>query len=71
HGEDSVRVSGGGDKGRQKRGLIGVFVNEDLGLGSLTERLRNHGFSISVSGTFDKEISGFNLGSAGHLGRKQ
>ncbi|XP_058779512.1 uncharacterized protein LOC131653398 [Vicia villosa] len=71
HEEDTVRVGGGGGEGRQRRGLVGVSVNEDLGLGSLTERLRNHGFSESVSGTVDEEIGGLNLGSAGHLGRRQ
>ncbi|CAL5201052.1 unnamed protein product [Lathyrus oleraceus] len=70
HEEDTVRVGGGGE-GRPRRGLVGVSVNEDLGLGSLTERLRNHGFSESVSGTVEEEIGGFNLGSAGHLGRRQ
>ncbi|CAK8534962.1 unnamed protein product [Lathyrus sativus] len=69
HEEDTVRVGGG--EGRQRRGLVGVSVNEDLGLGSLTERLRNHGFSESVSGTVEEEIGGFNLGSAGHMGRRQ
>lgn len=69
--EDSVRVGGGSGKGRKRSGLVGVVVNEDLGLGSLTERLKNHGFSESVSGSVDEEVGGFNLGSAGHLGRRQ
>ncbi|PNY09543.1 hypothetical protein L195_g006096 [Trifolium pratense] len=69
--EDSVRVGNDGGKGRQRNGLVGVSVSEDLGLGLLTERLKNHGFSESVSETVDEEIGGFNLGSAGHLGRRQ
>lgn len=74
--EDSLRMmGGGGDKGRQRGGVVGVVLQEDLGLGSLTERLKNHGFSESVSGgggTVDEEVGGgFNLGSIGHLGRRQ
>lgn len=37
----------------------------------LSERLKNHGFSESVSGSVDEEIGGLNLGSAGYLGRRQ
>lgn len=66
--EDGVRVGG---KGRERRGLVGVGLNEDLGLGLLSERLKNHGFSESVSGSVEEEIGGLNLGSAGHLGRRQ
>jgi len=66
--EDGVRVGG---KGRERRGLVGVGLNEDLGLGLLSERLKNHGFSGSVSGSVEEEIGGLNLGSAGHLGRRQ
>ncbi|KAJ1441595.1 hypothetical protein SESBI_01213 [Sesbania bispinosa] len=75
HEEDSLRMEGGGDKGRQRSGVVEVVVQEDLGLGSLSERLKNRGFAESVSvsggGNVDEEIGGFNLGSAGHLGRRQ
>ncbi|XP_027340373.1 uncharacterized protein LOC113853884 isoform X2 [Abrus precatorius] len=74
--EDSVRMEGG-DKGWQRSG-VGVVVQEDLGLGSLSERLKNHGFAENVnnngggSGTVEEEVGGgFNLGSIGHLGRRQ
>ena len=60
-----------GGKRRERRGLVGVGLNEDLGLGLLSERLKNHGFSESVSGSVEEDIGGFNLGSAGHLGRRQ
>ncbi|KAK7324510.1 hypothetical protein VNO77_28115 [Canavalia gladiata] len=79
HEEDSVRMEGA-DKGWQRSG-VGVAVQEDLGLGLLSERLKNHGFSESISsgngggggGTVEEEVGGggFNLGSIGHLGRRQ
>ncbi|KAK7244156.1 hypothetical protein RIF29_38974 [Crotalaria pallida] len=68
----SIRMEG--DKGRG-RNVGGVIVQEDLGLGSLSERLKNHGFAESNKsgggGVLDEEVVGFNLGSAGHLGRRQ
>ncbi|XP_061351354.1 uncharacterized protein LOC133296399 [Gastrolobium bilobum] len=71
--EETLRMEGG-DKGRKRSG-IGVVVQEDLGLGSLSERLKNRGFaesnSVSGGGTVDEEVGGFNLVSAGHLGRRQ
>ncbi|ESW21539.1 hypothetical protein PHAVU_005G079200 [Phaseolus vulgaris] len=74
HEESSVRVEGG-DKGWQ-RGGVGVAVPEDLGLGSLSERLKNHGFAESVSGAGggsaeEEGGGGFNIGSIGLLGRRQ
>jgi len=65
----------GGDKGWQ-RGGVGVAVPEDLGLGSLSERLKNHGFAESVSGAGggsaeEEGGGGFNIGSIGLLGRRQ
>ncbi|KAE9585124.1 hypothetical protein Lalb_Chr25g0285681 [Lupinus albus] len=50
------------DKGRQRNG-VGVVVKENLGLGSLSEKLKNHGFAeISSGGIVDEEVGGFNLG---------
>jgi len=74
HEESSVRVDGG-DKGWQ-RGGVGIAVPEDLGLGSLSERLKNHGFAESVSGgsggsAEEEGGGGFNIGSIGLLGRRQ
>ncbi|WVZ01017.1 hypothetical protein V8G54_027086 [Vigna mungo] len=74
HEESSVRVEGG-DKGWQ-RGGVGIAVPEDLGLGSLSERLKNHGFAESVSGgtggsAEEEGGGGFNIGSIGLLGRRQ
>lgn len=78
----SVRVDG--EKGRQRSGGggggVGVAVmQEDLGLGSLSERLKNHGFAENNSGggggNGEEETAGggggFNLGSIGHMGRRQ
>lgn len=73
HEEEEVRIGSGGNKGRQRSGAVGIVVHEDLGLGLLTEKLKNRVFSesVSVSGTVDDEVGGFNLGSAGHLGRRR
>lgn len=75
HEEDSVRMVGGGGDNLKSRMRSGVVVHEDLGLGSLSEKLRSHGFSetvtVSGGGTVDAELGGFNLGSAGHHGRRQ
>ena len=65
----SVRM--GGDKGRQGSD-IGVSVQEDLG--SLSERLRDYGFAendTGAGGLGDEESGGFNLSSAGLLGKRQ
>jgi len=74
HEESSVRVEGG-NKGWQ-RGGVGVAVPEDLGLGSLSQRLKNHGFAESFSGggggsAEEEGGGGFNIGSIGALGRRQ
>lgn len=63
----SIRM--GGDKGRQRTEL-GITMQGDLG--SLSERLRNHGFvenDTGAGGLMDEESGGFNLRSAGHLRR--
>jgi len=65
----------GGNKGWQ-RGGVGVAVPEDLGLGSLSQRLKNHGFAESFSGggggsAEEEGGGGFNIGSIGALGRRQ
>lgn len=65
----AVRMEG--DKGRL-RADTGITMQEDLG--SLTERLRNHGFAendTGAGGSVDEEVGGFNLSSAGLLGRRQ
>ncbi|XP_039686621.1 uncharacterized protein [Medicago truncatula] len=49
----------------------GVRVGGKGERGGVYERLKNHGFSESVSGSVDEEIGGLNLGSAGYLGRRQ
>lgn len=65
----SVRMEG--DKGRLTADF-GVNMQEDLG--SLSERLRNYGFAENDTGAgapVDEEIGGFDLSSAGLLGRRQ
>ncbi|KAF7836624.1 epstein-barr nuclear antigen [Senna tora] len=65
----SLRMEG--DKERQGIDL-GVTMQEDMG--SLSEKLKNYGFAeneTGAGGLVDEEIGGFNLSSAGHLGRRQ
>lgn len=71
--EDTVMTSVlmEGDKGRLTADF-GINMQEDLG--SLSERLRNYGFAENdtVAGaSVDEEIGGFDLSSAGLLGRRQ
>ncbi|KAJ7948792.1 Epstein-barr nuclear antigen [Quillaja saponaria] len=65
----SVRVDG--DKGRHISDL-GITMREDLGL--LKERLRDIGFAANDTGSdglVQEEVTGFNVRSAGLLGRPQ
>ncbi|KAK7257142.1 hypothetical protein RIF29_30900 [Crotalaria pallida] len=77
HEEDAAMgsVSMEGDMNRERSGVVGIAMREDLG--SLSERLKNHGFAendigaAAATGTVDEEAGGFNLGSIGLLGRRQ
>lgn len=71
--EDTVMASTRmeGDKGRLAADA-GINMQEDLG--SLSERLKNYGFAendAGAGGSMDEEIGGFNLSSAGLLGKRQ
>ncbi|MED6120681.1 hypothetical protein PIB30_023147 [Stylosanthes scabra] len=80
----SVRLDGEKVRQRSGGGLGVAVMQEGLDLGSLSERLKNHGFAETNSGgggvgNGDEEgggdsgsgSGGFNLGSIGYMGRRQ